>query len=233
MAPITPQNARNPMKRFKNTAIGICLLATLSVAGCICVPGYYPGVPMISYGPKFSYGHSSVVFDDPCGPCAPEMACGPCGPEIMCGNVIEFGGPPRFPKRGTIVDCRTSLSNITKGTLLVSRGVRDITATPFVVIGNLLSSGCRYEVIAHCPEIRPFSSSPQIVKPCCAVSSSGCESCDNGLFIDNGFSQGRQFDTHSHSRMILSPPMPRTSNSIIQATHVEPITPGVRFVQPR
>ena len=230
------------MKRFKNTAMGICLLATLSVAGCICMPGYYPGVPRISYGPQFSYGsqfsygHSSVVFDDPCSPCGPEMACdpcGPCGPEIVCGGVVELGGPPRFPQRGTIVDCRTSLSNISKGTLLVGRGVLDITAAPFVIVGNLLSSGCRYEVIAYYPEIHRFSSSPRIVKPCCAISTSGCDSCDNGLFIDNGFSQGRQFDTHNHSRMTLSQPMPRMNNSIIQATHVEPITPGVRFVQPR
>jgi len=247
MAPLTPQNVRNPMKRFKNTAIGMCLLATLSVAGCVCMPGYYPGVPRISYGPQFShgsqfsyghggYGHSGVVFDDPCSPCAPEMACDPCGPEIVCGGVVEFGGNFCVPQHGTIVDCRSSLSNICSGVLLIGRGVRDMTAKPFIVVGKILSSGCRYEVIAHCPEIHYFGSSSRTVKPCCAVTS-GCDSCNNGYFIENDFnnsrSSGRQFDTHAHSRMPLSPPMLRMNNSIIQATHVESITPGVRFVQPR
>jgi len=230
------------MKRIKITAICISLLATLSMVGCIATPGFHSGMSHFSYGPYFNhgfghgftYGPGGVVFDDPCGPCGPEMACGPemiCGPAVACSVVVKSSGPPRFPHRGTIVDCRTSLSNICKGVLLVGRGVLDITATPFVVVGNLLSGGCRYEVIKHCPGIHVVDHAYQVVDPCCAVSTSGCDTCHNG-FIDNGFMRSIQPDIN-HSRATISSPMPRRSSSVIQAAHVEPITPGVRFVQPR
>ena len=217
------------MKRIKLTAIGICLLATLSVTGCICPPSYYTGMSHIRYGSQYSYGHSSVNFDAPCAPCMPEMACDPCGPGIACG-VIESNWNPCIPHHGTLVDCRTSFSNISNGVLLIGRGVLDITAKPFIVIGKLMSSGCQYEVIAHCPEVRCFATSYRIAEPCCAVSTSGCDSCGNGHFINNG--QVMQYDTQS--RATLSPPMPRRVNSIMQATYMEPTTSrGVRFVQPR
>jgi hypothetical protein len=231
------------MKRIKITAICISLLATLSMVGCIATPGFYSGMPHFSYGPHFShgfghgftYGPGGVVFDDPCGPCGQEMACGPemiCGPAVACSVVVKSSGPPRFPQRGTIVDCRTALSNIGKGVLMVGRGVLDITATPFVVVGNLLSSGCRFEVLTHCPGTHIVGHSYQIIDSCCSTSTSGCDTCHNG-FIESGFMRSIQPDIGTHSRTTISSPMPRRSSSVIQAAHVEPTTPGVRFVQPR
>jgi len=201
------------MKRIKITAICISLLTTLSTVGCVCTPGYYSGMP------RTSYGHGNVVFDNSCN------SCDPCSPEIEC-SVVEFDCNPCAP-RPKIVNCRTSLANISNGTLLVGRGMLDIAAAPFVVIGNVLSSGCQYEVIAHCPDVRYGGPVCQPLKPCSSVSTSGCDSCDNG------YSEGIQFDVSSNGRTMLSQPMQYGNNSIIQASHREPTASGVRFVQPR
>jgi hypothetical protein len=157
---------------------------------------------------------------------------------MSCG-IFPLTGPPYFPQRGTIVDCRTSLANIGSGALLIGRGVLDITAAPFVVVGNLLSGGCRYEVIAHCPEISFRGPAYQVVDPCCSVSTSGCHSCSNGHFGNGHFGNGHFGngyiieDGFSHNRTHLSQPMQRRNTSVIQAAHREPMPPGVRFVQPR
>jgi len=255
------------MKRIKITAIFISLLATLSMAGCIVSPGFHHGMSHFGYSPHFShgftYGPSGLVFGDPCGPCEPHISCGPimsrgpivsCGPEIVChpaiptcSVIVKATGPPYFPQRGTIVDCRTSLSNIGKGVLLVGRGVRDMTAAPFVVVGNLLSGGCRFEVLTHCPTKSFCAPALHVATPhpCCSVSTSGCDTCHHGFHdhgFEHGFDQGVdqgfmrrsiQADSNVHSRAVISSPMPRRSSSVIQAAHVEPTTPGVRFVQPR
>ena len=232
------------MKRIRITAMCLCLLATLSTVGCICAPGYYAGMPGCCSGmPAVScdlgnYGHGGVVFDTPCAPCGAEMGCGGgCG---SCG-VVEFAGDPCAPCSTMpcapcppIVNCRTSLSNISNGVLLIGRGVLDVSAAPFVIVGNLLSSGCQYEVIAHCPETH-CGTVYQTIEPCGSVGSSGCDSCNNG-YIGNGFSNGYIEETsHNgyHSQMMVSQPMPHRSHTVIQAAHREPITPGVRFVQPR
>ena len=254
------------MKRIKITAICISLLATLSTVGCMCTPGYHPGY---SFGPPVSYdyggygynssgcstyGPSNCTFDASCGPCG-TASCDPCGytpcaPEIAYGSgygIFEYGGYPCAPCPPRL-NCRSALYNIGNGTLLVGRGVLDVAAAPFVLVGNLLSSGCQYEVIKHCPEVSFCGPGFQTFDPCGYVGtsgcSSGCDSCGNGHYNDNGnidngyFGNGHIEDGYSYNRVMLSPPpTQRRNTSVIQAAYREPITPGVRpgvrFVQPR
>ena len=196
------------MKRIKITAICVSLLATLSMTGCMCTPGYF------SCPPQYSYGHGGVIFDDACAPCGPEMSCGTvgydCNPCVPCSPTLN---------------CQNSLTNIGTGVLLVGRGVLDITATPFVLAGKILSSGCQYEVIAHCPAVYQVGSVCQSVDPCNSVITSGCDSCGNGHF-GNGY-------IDDQSRTTTHPPVLRKGNLVVQAGYKEPISSGVKFVQPR
>ena len=221
------------MKRIKITAICISLLATLSVVGCMCSPGYYSGVPQVGYASHAGYGHGGMIFDDACGSCGPQMDCG----------VVEYGCNPCSP-HPAITDCRSSFSNLGNGVLLVGRGVLDISAAPFIIVGKILSSGCRYEVLSYCPEVAYCSPvyQPSVGVPCDPVITSGCASgCDscNGGYIGNGYMHGNgyiqesPYDINTQSRAVIPPSMQRRSNSVVQASYMEPTTPGVRFVQPR
>jgi len=209
---LNPRKVRNPMKKFKTIAICISLLATLSMTGCICTPGYYSGVS------QYSYGYGGTVFNDPCDPCGPEMSCG----------TVEFAGNPCVPCPPA-VNCLTPLTNIGTGVILVGRGVLDITAAPFVLAGKILSSGCQYEVIAHCPTVHHIGSVYQSVtpcsSPCSSIGTSGCDSCGDGHY-GNGY-------IDDQSRTLTAPPVLRKSNTVIQAAHREPSRNGVKFVQPR
>ena len=214
------------MNRIKNITICLSLCVTLSMVGCVCTPGYYSGMPQYAY-------HSSSVSmgcdtgcDTGCDPCGPiETGCGPAD----CG-VIESSGIFCAPPR--IRSCRTSLSHIGNGICLVGRGVLDIAATPFVAIGGILSSGCRYEVIAHC-DTPCYSShyTVQNVEPCGQSGSSctsGCETCSSG------YTEGIQYNTSAITRPpTLMPPFPTRKNTVVQAAYQEPTRPAVRFSQPK
>ena len=207
------------------------LLATLAVTGCVCPPVYHPGM-------HHGFVSSHIPFDSGCDPCGPVGGCGvadhcvdPCG-ITEYGGFAGFGGHVCSP-RHKIVDCRTSFSNLSNGALLMGRGVLDITAAPFVIVGNILSSGCRYELIKICDT--GFFGQPfyQTVDPCCSVSASGCDTCAGG------FSEGIQYNVNPHQQQTrvlpatASPaPARRSSSSVIQASHIEPTAPAVRFVQP-
>jgi hypothetical protein len=212
MASITPQKVRNPMKRIKISAVCLSLLATLSVVGCVCPPtSYYSGIHR-NYTPGFA-------------------ACDPCGPIDSGCEVIEFSSNPCAPQvyapRYKVVDCRVSLTHIGNGVLLIGRGVLDITAAPFVLAGNLLSSGCRYEVLTICDDV-PFGHFQHpIVKPCAPACTTGCGTCDGG------YTEGIQYNTSAQNRTLLPAPVARRSNAVIQAAYQEPIAPAVRFVQPK
>ena len=197
------------MKRIKITAVCISLLATLSMTGCICTPGYYSGIS------QCNYGHGGVVFDDPCGPCGSDMSCGAA--EINYNPCV-----PCPPAMG----CLTPLTNIGTGVILVGRGTLDIVATPFMLAGKLLSSGCQYEVIAHCPTTCHVGPVYQSIDPCGSVGTSGCDSCGNGHF-------GNGYIDETQSRILTPPPVLRKSNAVVQATYREPISTGAKFVQPR
>jgi|GEM_PF-2710861 len=217
------------MKRIKITAICMSLLAILAVTGCVCPPAYLPSM-------NRGVVSSHIPFDSGCDPCGPigscDMVdhCDPCG-SVTYGGFVGFGGHSCAPQY-KIVDCRTSFSNIGNGTLLIGRGVLDIAAAPFVLIGNMLSSGCRYELIKICDT--GFFGQPlyQTVDPCCSVSTSGCDTCAGG------FSEGIQYNVNSHqpqTRVLPATALPtpaRRSSSVIQASHIEPTAPAVRFVQP-
>jgi hypothetical protein len=239
------------MKRIKITAICISLLATLSMVGCMSHPaGYYGGMHRVGYG------NGDVFFSGDCDPCG-GIAAG-CG--SSCG-VIEYGGGPYVsnpcisnPCGPKIASCRKTFSNLSNGVLLIGRGVLDVTAAPFVLVGNLLSSGCRYEVITICDDVQfgaacyPVASDCQpIAEPCapaCAPAcNSGCDSCNGGytegIRYNNGHRQNghTQYNTeyyNTQSRTILPPsPRPYRNNPVIQAGYMEPTAPAVRFVQPR
>jgi hypothetical protein len=204
------------------------LLATLSMAGCLCTPTYHPGMQ------QSSYGRSTVVCDSGCDPCgAIESPCAaPCSsPCSSPCSVVEYGGggfcvPPK------VVDCRNSISNVSNGICLIGRGLLDVTAAPFILVGNALSSGCRYEVLAHCDNVYYGKCYPvqETVSPCDPTCSSGCDTCANGYSDGIQFNQFGQYSM-SANRVSLLPP--RISNSVIQASYQEPTAPALRFVQPK
>ena len=205
------------MKRIRLSVICMSLLATLSMVGCTCTPGYYSGMPQYAYHPNDMVG------------C--DTGCDPCGPaETSCG-VIEYGGNFCAPPR--TANCRTSFSHIGNGLCLVGRGVLDVAAAPFVAIGGILSSGCRYEVITHCDT--PFYGRcypvQEIAEPCSPCSSGCSTGCDN---CAGGYTEGIQYNTNVLSRpTTFQPAFSPRRNSVIQASYQEPNAPAVRFVQPR
>ena len=206
----------------------MCLLTTLSVVGCVCSPTvHYSGM-------RTGYVPNHATYDNACDP----AGCDPCGPAEVCGAVEYSGNPcepqscaPTFfaPKTYApkVVDYRHSFSNLGNGVLLFGRGILDISAAPFVIAGNLLSSGCRYEVLTFCDNVVPFSGTyHQTAEPCSSACSSGCETCSNG------FTEGIQYNTQVPSRATSVVTLPRRNNSVVQASYEEPTAP-VRFAQPR
>lgn len=192
------------------------LLATLLTVGCMCTPGYYGGMRPYAYPPG-GMGCSSG-----CGTSC-DTACDSCGvADDDCG-VIEYGGNCCAPPR--IANCRHSLANIGNGICLVGRGLLDVAAAPFVVVGGVLSSGCQYEVITHCPEVSYGACYPaqDMGTPCAPACSSGCDTCNEG------YTEGIQYNTEAQSRPVTYQPR---RNSIIQAAYQEPV-PAVKFVKPR
>jgi hypothetical protein len=220
------------MKRIKITVICMSLLATLSVVGCVCPPTYYSGMNRVEYG------HGSVCFDGGCDPCGDAGCSSGYGPSCGSGyGVIEYRSTPCFaqPCGPKIVNCRTTFSNLGNGVLLIGRGILDVTAAPFVVVGNALSSGCRYEVLAHCDNVCYSSPCCQAVEapcspvsalPCDPVGTSGCDTCNGG------YNEGIQYNGNYQNQTTMLPPMPRRMNSVVQASYQEPTAPVVRFVQP-
>jgi len=220
------------MKRLKKTAICIGLLATLSVVGCVCPPtGYHSGM-------RTSYIPNCSPYDNACDP----VGCDPCGPVEACG-IVEYSGNPCGPQScipqffapktyaPKVVDYRNSFSNLGNGVLLFGRGVLDITAAPFVIAGNLLSSGCRYEVLTFCDDVVPYGKTYRTVDPCTSACSSGCETCSRGF--TEGIQYSAKVPNRTTSRTTSTVALPRrTNNSVIQASYQEPTAP-VRFVQPR
>jgi hypothetical protein len=197
------------------------LIATLSMVGCICPPaGYHSGMY------RSGYSSSHIAYQGPCDPCGPA--------ETGCG-VVEYGGNPCLPQSYTprVMDCRSSLTNLTNGVFLVGRGVLDVTAAPFVALGSLMSSGCRYEVLSICPEVSYGSyggSCYTTTEPCgpaaCSPCSPGCDTCANG------YTEGIRYNAGSKNWAAAIPPPPRLSSSVIQASYQEPTAPAARFVQP-
>jgi hypothetical protein len=213
------------------------LLATLSLVGCVCPPAsYHPGIHYNSYVP----GHS--VYDNGCDPSGSvDSGCG-----SGCG-VIEYDANPCAPQycappycAPRIANVQNTFSNLGNGVLLIGRGILDVAATPFVIVGNALSSGCRYEVLSYCDTpCTTMTSCYPVVEPCDAACSTGCSTCaggySDGIQYNNGpqYNNGIQYDTTNvrNSQMVpLSPP--RRTNGVIHASYQEPTSP-VRFVQPR
>ena len=204
------------MKRIKITTICMSLLATLSMVGCVCPPAYHSGIY------RSGYVSNDIAYGG---------ACDPCGPaEPRCGEVIEYGGNPcaSIPYAQKPADCRTAFSHLGNGVLLVGRGVLDVAAAPFVTVGNALSSGCRYEVLAHCDNVYYTSPCYPTIDPCePAACTSGCETCANG------YTEGIQYNMVPPNRFAtLLPPQPRTGSGVVQASYQEPTAPAAKFVHP-
>ena len=191
----------------------MCLLSVLCLSGCVTPPGQQLGMQRGFISNQAFYGGGY-------NPCGAVESCG----VINCGHGLS---------RPAIASCRDTFANISNGSFLVQRGLLDITAAPFVLIGNLLSTDYRYEVLAYRDAVRYASPCCQAVDACSAIGISGCETCSSG------FSEGRLFgatQTHQASRLI--PPAPRlvsphVGNSIIQASYQEPTAPAAKFVHPR
>ena len=209
------------MKRIKITAICISLLASLSVVGCVCPPAQY-------FGMHHGYAPNHIPYD---GGCDPRGAVGSCGVVEDCG-VVEYGGDFCAPRYNSVVDCRTTFSNLSNGILLTGRGVLDVAAAPFVIVGNMLSSGCRYELIKYCDTGFYGQTFFQSAEPCGSVSTSGCASgCES---CAGGFTEGVRYNVNTpHQTTTVLPTPLRRSNSVIQAAYQEPTAPAVRFVQPK
>jgi hypothetical protein len=214
------------MKRFKIIAICTGLLVAASMVGCVCPPpGYYSGM-------HSGYVSNRVIYDNGCDSGGCETGCDPCDPVEACG-AVDPCGPQIIAPRTYIpktVDCRSTFSNLSNGMVLMGRGVLDVAAAPFVVVGNMLSSGCRYEVLTFCDNVSYASPCYRTVEPCAPSCSSGCDSCAGG------YTEGIQYNGNTsalhRSTSLLTPPPLRMNNSVIQATYVEPTAP-VRFVQPK
>ena len=216
------------MKRIKITAICMSLLATLSMVGCVCPPaGYYSGMHR-------GYAPNHIPCDSGCDPCGPpEMGCGvieytgtPCAPQSCAPQ--PYMPPTCIPK---VVDCRTTFSHLGNGVLLIGRGIIDITAAPFVILGNALSSNCRYEVLTRHDNVVCYTVPQyQMLEPCAPSCTSGCTGgCDT---CAGGYTDGIQFGTSTQTRTMLPAPAHRT-NSVTQASYQEPTAPVMRFVQPK
>ena len=206
------------------------VLATLSVVGCVCPPaGYYSGMHR-------GYAPNHIAYENGCDPCGPsEMGCGvieyagaPCAPQ-SCAPI--YASPACVPK---VVDCRTTFSHLGNGVLLIGRGIIDVTAAPFVILGNALSSNCRYEVLTRHDNVVCYSV-PQypMTEPCVPACSSGCGTgCGGGCdTCAGGYTEGIQFG-NTQTRTMLPAPAYRT-NSVTQASYQEPTAPVMRFVQPK
>ena len=202
------------MTRIKITAICMSLLATLSMVGCVCSPaGYYSGM-------QRNYIPSTITYDNGCDPCGTiESGCG----------VIEYSGNPCAPPTCVprVTDCRTTFSHLGNGVLLIGRGVLDVTAAPFVIIGNALSSNCRYEVLTRCDNGYYGAVRYQTVEPCASPCTSGCDTCAGG------YTEGIQFNTNVQNRTTVLPAPAYRSNGVIQASYQEPTAPVMRFVHPK
>lgn len=209
------------MKKIKMIAICMSLAATLSMVGCVCGPGgYYAGASQAYYPGVSGCGDMS------CGDMACDTGCDPCDPCEMpmdCG-VIECAPSPCFAS--PMINCRTSFSNIGNGVCLLGRGVLDATAAPFIVVGRVLSSGCRYNVSVDCGEMYcgPVC---ETVTPCSSCGSTGTSGCAN---CSEGFTEGIEYDTTAKNRPVLAAPRKHT---VVQAVYQEPTTPPVKFVQPK
>ena len=214
------------MKRIKITAICISLLATLSVVGCVSPhAGYYSGMHR-------GYAPSHGTYD--CG-------CDPCGHvESGCG-AIEYTGSPCAPQSHAapycipkVADCRTTFSHLGNGVLLVGRGILDVTAAPFVLIGNALSSNCRYEVLTLCDSVCYTAPAPlpcQIVEPCAPSCTTGCGAgCDT---CASGYTEGIQFGSSVQNHPAMLPAPAYRTNSVVQASYQEPTAPVMKFVRPK
>ena len=213
------------MKRIRIPALCLSLLATLSVVGCVCPPaGYYAGSRVASCAP------CDTIYSSPCTP----AGCDPCGPVEACGAVEYCGnpcgpqacGPSVYASRSFMpktVDYRSSFSNLGNGVLLFGRGLLDLTAAPFVIAGNLLSSGCRYQVLTFCDNEIPVGNCYQSANPCSSPCSTGCDTCAGG------YTEGIQYNAPVRTTTFLAPPR---HNSVVQASYQEPTAP-VRFSQPR
>ena len=219
------------MKRIKVTAICISLLMTLSVVGCVTPPGAYVGTHR-------TYMPNTVMHSGGCDACGPVEACGAaaCGPPIFSTpsfGQVGYSGlycpPPR-----QIIDCRATFSNLSNGMFLTGRGILDVTAAPFITISNLLSHNYRYEVLAYCNTADVGVPVYQTTGPCCSVESTGCSGCDNGLAESMRYKVTALPNTmpNVQRQAPVPPALPRRNNPVVQASHLEPTAPVVRFVNP-
>jgi len=213
------------MKRIRITAICVSLITALSMVGCMSNI-HHQGMHRSGFMHSSGFAHSGQSFG--CDPCMPVM-------DIGCGSVLEFGhGFCASPK---VVDCKSAFANLSNGAFLTGRGILDITAAPFVIVGNLLSGNYRYDVFAS-PKRHHFANfaNPchQVIGACCSAGSFGCDTCAGG------FTEGIRYNMRSqsqsparshHQASTLPPPPPRLSNPVIQASHQTPSS-SVRFVQP-
>ena len=223
------------MKRLKITVICTSLLATLSLVVCVCPPaGFHSGIHYNSYVPGYP------AYDNGCAPCGSiDSGCGvveyagdPCAP--------QFCPPPYCVPR--VANLQSTFSNLGNGVLLIGRGILDVTAAPFVIVGNALSSGCRYEVLSYCDTPIATMTDCYPVVESSSGCSSGCDTCAGGYSEGIQYNSGARYNTsptnasfssasvHNSQMVPLSPP--RRTNGVVHASYQEPTAP-VRFVQPR
>jgi len=205
------------MSRIRNTAIFMGLLATLSVVGCICPPVYQTGM-------NRGFVSAPITYNNGCDPCGAAEACAPegCG-----GGVIHYGGNVCAPQH-KFFDSQGTFNNLSNGVLLTGRGILDVVASPFVIASNLLSSNCRYEVLAFCNDAPYVGQVYQTSGPCCSVGSTGCDNCAGG------FTEGIHYNVNTPQQTTMLPTPPRRNHSVIQASYQEPkpTAPAARFIQP-
>ncbi len=206
---------------------GTVVLLLFSASGCVCQPGY---------GLCGSVMHQGVVdyVDGPTG-----ADCGAnCGPGVggyVGGTCVPHG----------MNNCASCLGAIGNGVRVIGEGAFSLAASPFIVLGSLISGGpCGYETFPNCGcsnEIYYGDNcyqSHDFCDPCAdscgdsygspMAARSGCATCSGG------YTEGVQFDGASSkpvepTKIVPQGSIPGTPASRVHPGQTQPIKQSQGF----
>ncbi|MDR3234496.1 MAG: hypothetical protein LBT46_12680 [Planctomycetaceae bacterium] len=236
------------MKRYNALVIGIGILLMLSNVGCICTPDYRSfncadrGTEYYG-GSGCGIGYNTADYNAECGTGCETETCNSCESPVpyqasQCG-VVPFGNVL------CVSSCGGNLHNLATGTCLVGRGVLDVAAAPFHLVGNLLSHnyGCldrlSYGYGAYSPGV--YASSAEA---CTSVSCSACGRTsgtviDDGTVIEDESVQTPKIQTPIRTQPIQTQQMsgkqttsmlPPPTQKVIQTGYIQP---KIKFGKPQ
>ncbi|GHT22627.1 hypothetical protein FACS189419_05450 [Planctomycetales bacterium] len=138
------------MKWNRLSALCIGVLFILSSVGCMCTPGYRPcgigGIGCAGPGVYDYYNNGNY-----CSDCRQSSCVTGCDETAACNPCEEVDSYSPCSAHGA-VNCGSCLGNLGTGVVLVGRGVLNVAAAPFLLVGNLLSKdyGCAERFNGNC-----------------------------------------------------------------------------------